>query len=78
MSSIGENGGREKTRVFQIMNFDFFVRKRGFTGGGVNSKICKKGGFLTKSNDRRSRRISKMLTYFKPYKLGCRKNERFL
>ena len=38
-------GGREKTRVFQIMDFSFFVKKRGFAGEGVNPKIRKKGGF---------------------------------
>ena len=41
-----KTGGREKTRVFQIMDFIFFVKKRGFAGGeGVNPKIRKKGGF---------------------------------
>ena len=32
------NGGREKTRVFQIMDFSFFVKKRGFAGGGSKSQ----------------------------------------
>ena len=31
-------GGREKTRVFQIMDFSFFVKKRGFAGGGSKSQ----------------------------------------
>ena len=33
-----EDGGREKTRVFQIMDFSFFVKKRGFAGGGSKSQ----------------------------------------
>ena len=53
-------GGREKTRVFEIIDFYFFGEKTRVLAR-EHSEIVMKGGFLTISGDRGSRRISKMV-----------------
>ena len=76
---------------FQVIVFLGDVRKCGFFRSLIfifgektrviapeYSEVVIKGGFLTISGDQWSRRISKLLTYRKPYSLAYRRNLRLV